>query len=300
MSWMDELRGDRATWQFDGRAVSIQFHSRWSPDPVLAVIGRCEVPVPAISAVDFRPGEKRQDWSLRLRLQERADPYVAVGGTLAAKSDPFRLSGRAKTRLVAEYWADEIAGAASHVAGASAEAGAAADAVAPAASDVALRFVPPVPFHIQTSEGTGSFDGATVRLVWSGSNANRRKRQAQRREFALADLTGAEWVPSDGWETGYLRVITPEVEAGKAEPPKRDLNSLLCDGRAEEASGLLMAAAITAHLWASGPEPARALPAEPTTQAIYERIRELGRLHAEGILTDDEFTTKKAELLARL
>lgn len=33
---------------------------------------------------------------------------------------------------------------------------------------------------------------------------------------------------------------------------------------------------------------------------VIEQIRELGKLHADGILTDEEFAAKKAELLARL
>ena len=34
--------------------------------------------------------------------------------------------------------------------------------------------------------------------------------------------------------------------------------------------------------------------------SIIEQIRQLGELHAAGILTDDEFSAKKAELLSRL
>ncbi len=33
---------------------------------------------------------------------------------------------------------------------------------------------------------------------------------------------------------------------------------------------------------------------------IADRIRHLGELHGAGLLTDDEFSTKKAELLAEL
>ena len=33
---------------------------------------------------------------------------------------------------------------------------------------------------------------------------------------------------------------------------------------------------------------------------VTEQIRKLGELHDQGVLTDDEFRTKKAELLARL
>jgi hypothetical protein len=41
--------------------------------------------------------------------------------------------------------------------------------------------------------------------------------------------------------------------------------------------------------------------ASPTSEpSIPEQIRSLSELHAAGILTDDEFTAKKAELLARM
>jgi hypothetical protein len=43
------------------------------------------------------------------------------------------------------------------------------------------------------------------------------------------------------------------------------------------------------------PAPARRDPAD-----IAERIRHLGELHRAGLVTDEEFSTKKAELLAEL
>lgn len=248
----------------------------------------------AISSVDFRQGEKRQGWSLRLRLRERADPYAAAGAALADRFDPFRLAGPAATRLVAEYWAGELAAAAEHAASGL------ADPAAPASPEVALNFVPPVPLHIQTGEGTAAFDGAAVRLVWSGSSAARRKRRQQRREVPLPELVGVDWVPSDGWEWGHLRLVTRDAEGQPAVRPKYDLSCLLCNAGKEGAAALLLAATVTAHVWASGSGRPPAGAADPGATAIYDRIRELGRLHAEGILTDEEFATKKAELLDRL
>lgn len=52
--------------------------------------------------------------------------------------------------------------------------------------------------------------------------------------------------------------------------------------------------------------PAPALTTEPPGQArpdpadVADRIRHLGALHDAGLLTDDEFSSKKAELLAEL
>ncbi|MFC7740698.1 SHOCT domain-containing protein [Nocardiopsis composta] len=84
-----------------------------------------------------------------------------------------------------------------------------------------------------------------------------------------------------------------------------------------------MAATVTAHLWAAGtgrPETAEAPAAlgrgeetpaigagadadddiDPESRIVMARIRKLGELHAEGLLTDEEFSAKKAELLERL
>jgi hypothetical protein len=46
------------------------------------------------------------------------------------------------------------------------------------------------------------------------------------------------------------------------------------------------------------PNPATAM--AEMTEMVIGQIRKLGELHEEGILTEDEFTAKKAELLARL
>ncbi|MEI2819287.1 MAG: PH domain-containing protein [Marmoricola sp.] len=47
------------------------------------------------------------------------------------------------------------------------------------------------------------------------------------------------------------------------------------------------------------PQPMAAAPAS-TEEDILGKIRQLGELHKADILSDEEFTTKKAELLARL
>ena len=46
--------------------------------------------------------------------------------------------------------------------------------------------------------------------------------------------------------------------------------------------------------------PVEAAPAASSSPSIMDQIKQLGELHASGILTDEEFGTKKAELLARL
>jgi methyl-accepting chemotaxis protein len=46
--------------------------------------------------------------------------------------------------------------------------------------------------------------------------------------------------------------------------------------------------------------PQQSAPSNPSTNEVLEQIRRLGELHDAGILTNEEFQAKKAELLARL
>lgn len=73
-------------------------------------------------------------------------------------------------------------------------------------------------------------------------------------------------------------------------------------GRVQKISGV--APAPTVAMAPSAAPPTAAHPA-PTRSAadssgVMERIKKLAELHAAGILTDPEFTSKKAELLSRL
>lgn len=48
------------------------------------------------------------------------------------------------------------------------------------------------------------------------------------------------------------------------------------------------------------PEPGTAAPATPAQPDVIEQIRKLGELRGAGVLTQEEFDAKKAELLGRL
>ncbi|MDA2805331.1 DUF4429 domain-containing protein [Nocardiopsis suaedae] len=313
---MDELAGKQATWSFDDEKVVIQYASGWLAPALHKALARSEVPMAAIAGVEFRSrkgGAMKKGWELRLRLHERTDPYSFVGAALS-RDEPFLLTGDAKQELVAEYHADQIRFA--------------AEQAGPPEPGTAARLVAPLPLHIQVHEGTAAFDGASLSLQWAG-NASGPKRARQRMEYPLEAIEKVEWVPSDGWEYGLLRVVERGGER-KAVKPAKDLACLLFDEGAEQGRALLMAATVTAHLWAAedggrtggaagGPPLAPAPPEvgappsaeqdapaaegddpDPQSRVIYARIRELGRLHAEGLLTDEEFSAKKAELLDRL
>ncbi|GAB3213916.1 DUF4429 domain-containing protein [Marinactinospora thermotolerans] len=314
---MDDLHGNQATWRFDGEKVLIRYRSGWRVAPLLKELGGCEVPLAAIASVDFTPKKgRRGSWDLRLRLRDHADPFAAVGAALSEKSLPFHLTGDASTELVAEYYADQL----------SFSVEATRDTGDPGPAErFAVGLVPPLPLHIRTSEGTAAFDGRTLLLAWSG-DASSRKHKEQRREFPIEEIRRVEWAPGDGWNEGYLRVVTHGSSTAQPVKPSKDLHCLLTEDSAREsARALLMAATVTAHLWAreeavsarrgetaaleaganalgagGTPPSPQPLPADDVARGIYDRIRELGRLHEEGLLTDEEFRNKKAELLDRL
>ncbi|GAA1118125.1 DUF4429 domain-containing protein [Nocardiopsis composta] len=308
------MRGKQGTWTFDEEKVVIDYATGWLASSLNKALARTEVPLQAVAGVDFRTrgsGAKKKGWEMRLRIRDQADPFAAVGAAMSGE-DPFLLSGDAKTELVAEYHADQLRLLAEQ---------AAAQGAPPAGTPA--RLVAPLPLHIQVHEGTAAFDGSSLVLSWT-SEAAKEKRSAQRREFPLEQIAKVEWNPSDGWDYGVLRVLP---EGGrppkKPVPAKRDLTCLLFDEGGEQAQALLMAATVTAHLWAAGtgrPETAEAPAAlgrgeetpaigagadadddiDPESRIVMARIRKLGELHAEGLLTDEEFSAKKAELLERL
>ncbi|WP_067970496.1 DUF4429 domain-containing protein [Nocardiopsis trehalosi] len=295
---MDELRGDQGVWRFTGDAVVLTYARKVLTPALFTALGRAEVPLAAVASADLTPGRKR--WELRLRLKDRTDPYTSVGADLAPRLHPFRLTGPARDELVAEYHAEQITTAA-------------ALAGDPPA-DAATRLVARLPLHVRTGEGTASFDGTTVRLEWSGT-ASAVKKSERRREYALADIAGVAWVPSSDSGQAHIRLTPHREDDGPQPRPKHDLRCLRgSEAGAERARLLLLAATVTAHLWADGgphpalppaPDPADA-PADPPGGAVpdvdwvYRQIERLARLHADGILTDAEFTEKKADLLGRI
>lgn len=362
---MDELRGDQAAWVFDSESIAIRYETKgWFKSPLFKLLGSLELPVSAVQGVDFQPGAGRKNgWIMNLRLHDRMDPYAAVGAMLDEQAQPFRLTGPAKTELVAEYLADQIRFAASQA--------------GPPDPATPTRLVPALPLHIRTCEGTARLDGDRLSLVWAGSYASGYKKKKQRREYELKDITGAEWAPLDDWGWGFVRFITKKSAREASAKPKNDLNVLRAgeDGN-EIQQAFLLAATVTAYRWALGgatrpalgsgavtgedaqpgfddpewwkgaarnamevmrgprltvnlpgagrapvdnggdddpeellvadghqeiesaPAPARREPADTTW--IFEQIERLGDLHAKGLLTDEEFSTKKAELLDRI
>ncbi|MFE1167162.1 DUF4429 domain-containing protein [Nocardiopsis sp. NPDC058789] len=300
---MEELHGHHAIWRFDEETVRIGFGTGRKVPALFKALGHCSVPLSAVHDVEFDPGDRKQGWRLRLRLVEGADPYAPLetGGSGGA-STPLVLTGPHERELVAEYCADRITESARYAR----EARSSPIDLA----QVARALVAGLPYQARTGEGSASFDGERVRLVWDGWMASTAKGQEKSREFAVSEIDSLQWFPQRDFDEGFLRVVLRGVTMPEASGLENDFFTLASHGLKGSEESLLMAATVNTHIALAGeedadepsggaPELAAAPPAEGSDE-IFAKIRELGSLHAEGLLTDSEFSSKKAELLDRL
>ncbi|PSM44196.1 Tat pathway signal sequence domain protein [Streptomyces dioscori] len=104
---MAEIIQRDGTWAFDGSTVRITPGLHRSVPLFRQTYGEIAVPLEAVAGVVYEPERKRG--RLRLRLREGADPLLqATGGRLPDAADPYRLSVDIDRSGVAEYVAEEI------------------------------------------------------------------------------------------------------------------------------------------------------------------------------------------------
>ncbi|WP_328358607.1 DUF4429 domain-containing protein [Streptomyces sp. NBC_00457] len=291
---MAEIIQRDGTWAFDGSTVRITPGLHRSVPLFRQTYGEIAVPLEAVSGIVFEPERKRG--RLRMRLREGADPLLqATGGRLPDAADPYRLVVDIDRSGVAEYVAEEIRRAL---------------LLDQIPSDPAKTYLlpgPPVPVSVRSSDGTVSFDGTQVRIDWSDTS-DRVKRATGPRIINIGDLEQVEWLPNSGYEDGFLRFVTRETVFSKL-PPEKDPFALDLWGSARrDLLTALVATAVTARL----PHPStrtgsdyadrRQLTAAVPPQAdhhdvLLRRLRELGELHRDGVLTDEEFAMTKAAVL---
>ncbi|MFE4666362.1 DUF4429 domain-containing protein [Streptomyces sp. NPDC056716] len=302
---MAEIIQRDGTWAFDGTTVRITPGLHRSVPLFRQTYGEITVPLEAVAGVVHEPERRRG--RLRLRLREGADPLLqATGGRLPDAADPYRLAVDVDRTEVAEYVAEEIRQALL------------LDQIPKEPTGAYLLPGPPVPVSVRSSDGTVSFDGTRVRIDWS-ETTDRVKRATGPRIIDVMDLTQVEWLPNSGHEDGFLRFVTREAVFSKL-PPEKDPYALdLWGSVRRDLLTALVATAVTARLphpstdrEGAGAEdhPALRPPASAATSRRYRddpgadhhdvllrRLRELGRLYRDGVLTEEEFTMTKAVVL---
>ncbi|MCB5907040.1 DUF4429 domain-containing protein [Streptomyces pinistramenti] len=290
----DVLAGFHAVWEFETDSVLIRFERGIRRPKLFQALGERRIPYEALRSVELSEG-RRGTVVLHAVPRPGADPLMeAAAGQLKEDSDPYRLVLPAEREASAGDFADAL------------RAALVPDAAEPA--DRHLVAAPDPPLTFKAYDGKASFDGSTVafRWFWTGASSAKWKRGDQ--TFAVGELAGVEW-RSPEVVTGHLRLLergAREARPGEADQDPAAVVFGLGYGPVHES--LPFAAAVLQAVRAadSGQDtPAR----EPACRAgdtrrdpadIADRIRQLGELHTAGLVTDGEFSAKKAELLAEL
>ena len=210
---MAELIGKNGTWSFDGDVVRIVPGHDKEVSRLRTALGEIAVPLAALTGVAFEAasdaGKKAKNGAgrIRLRLRAGADPLLqACGGRLSDEADPYQLLVPPERGGVAEYFADEVRDSLT---------------VAQVPADPTDRYLiasPPVPISANGQDGTGSFDGETVRLEW-GWMADGKKRSAGNRTWPLTALEAVEWRPAVGMDWGWIRFRIPRGRRDRQHQP---------------------------------------------------------------------------------
>jgi hypothetical protein len=282
----DVLAGFHAAWEFESDSVLIRYERGIRTPKLFQALGERRVPLAALQGVTLTPG-KRGTVVLRAEVRPGADPLLeAADGQLKENGDPYRLVLPAEKEVLAEYYADELR----------------ARLTESGPADRFLVTAPGAPLSFKAYDGKASFDGTTVRFRWFWTGASSAKWKAGDQSFPVTELGGVEWRSPELFE-GYLRLLRRDG-SGQDQPVQADQDPAAVVfglGYGPVHESLPFAAAVLAAVRAPGPRPAGPAAPRPRDPAdIAERIRHLGELHQAGLVTDEEFSVKKAELLAEL
>ncbi|MBA2811610.1 DUF4429 domain-containing protein [Streptomyces sp. KM273126] len=282
----DVLAGFHAAWEFESDSVLIRFERGIRTPKLFQALGERRIPLEAIAAVTLTPG-KRGTVVLHAVPRPGADPLMeAAAGQLKEAGDPYRLVLPAERETLAEYYADELRARITED-----ESPAERHLVAP----------PKAPLQFKAYDAKASFDGKSVSFRWFWTGASSAKWKAGDQRFPVADLSGVEWRSPELFE-GHLRLIGRDGDGAPPLQADQDPASVVFGlGYGPVHESLPFAAAVLAAVRSA--VPAGAVPAAGPRRDpadIADRIRHLGELHEAGLVTDEEFSTKKAELLAEL
>jgi hypothetical protein len=301
----DVLAGIHSTWEFGSDSLLIRFERGIRTPKLLQVLGERRIPYEALSRVELAPGGRRGTVVVRAVPRPGADPLVeAADGQLKETCDPYRLVLPADRELLADYYVSELR-----------------SALGPERAEPASRHLvaaPEAPLSFKAYDGKATFDGEEVSFRWFRTGASSAKWKAGDQKFAVGELAGVEWRSPEVFK-GHLRLLThgadspalrtfPGVEVdqdpaavvfglgyGLVHESLPFASATLAAVRAAEPVPAMEAVAGAGPVAAHPGQASRSDPAD-----VADRIRHLGELHEAGLVTDEEFAEKKAELLAEL
>jgi len=280
----DVLAGFHAVWEFESDSVLIRYERGIRTPKLFQALGERRIPLSAVEEVRLAPG-RRGTVVLRLLPRAGADPLMeAADGQLKEGSDPYRLVLPAERESQAASRAEELTSRLT-------ESGPA---------DRYLVAAPEAPLQFKAYDGKAAFDGTSVRFRWSWTGASSAKWKAGDQSYPVADLCGVEWRSPEAL-AGYLRLRAAGPAPDVTPEPDQDPAAVVFGlGYGPVHESLPFAAAVLAAIRSRRPVPAAVPPCRRDPADIAERIRHLGELHQAGLVTDEEFAGKKAQLLAEL
>ncbi|MFI9820865.1 DUF4429 domain-containing protein [Streptomyces sp. NPDC052013] len=279
----DVLAGFHAAWEFESDSVLIRYERGIRTPKLFQALGERRVPLEAVEGVTLTPG-RRGTVVLRMEPRPGADPLMeAAAGQLKESCDPYRLVLPGERGTLAEYYAEELRAALT-------ESGPA---------ERHLVAAPGAPLQFKAYDAKASFDGTAVSFRWFWTGASSAKWKAGDQRFAVGELSGVEWRSPEVFE-GHLRLLRRDAGAAPAQADQDPAAVVFGLGYGPVHESLPFAAAVLAAVRTCEPVPAVAAAPRRDPADIAERIRHLGELHQAGLVTDEEFASKKAELLAEL
>ncbi|NUK03000.1 DUF4429 domain-containing protein [Streptomyces lunaelactis] len=291
----DVLAGIQATWEFETDSVLIRFERGIRTPKLFSALRERRIPHEALTSVTLSPG-KRGTVVLHAVPRPGTDPLMeAAAGQLKEGCDPYRLVLPAERETLAEYYADELRAL-----------------LGPDADKPAERYAvaaPEAPLNFKAYDGKASFDGSHVSFRWFWTGASSAKWKAGDQSFPVTELSGVEWRSPEVFD-GYLRLLGrgagsgPDSGDAVPQPAQADQDPAAVVfglGYGPVHESLPFAAAVLESVRNADTAPAPAVrPGRRDPADIAERIRHLGELHGAGLVTDEEFSTKKSQLLAEL
>ncbi|MFF9566302.1 DUF4429 domain-containing protein [Streptomyces sp. NPDC014685] len=326
----DVLAGIQATWEFDADSVLIRFERGIRTPKLFQSLRERRVPHAALSSVTLTPG-KRGTVVLRAVPRPGADPLMeAAAGQLKDSCDPYRLVLPAERETPAEYYADALRSVLGADAAEPAERFLVAAPEAPmqfkaydgrAGFDgqrVSFRWFWTGASTAKWKAGDQTF-GVTelsgvewrspeglegyLRLIPRGSECLPPEGRAGTGMGLEPDTAGLGAAPGPDGAGPGLR--GPQSMSPRPTRPDQDPAAVVFGlGYGPVHESLPFAAAVLEAVRrnhsAAAPATVLAGAVRRDPSDIADRIRHLGELHRAGLVTDDEFSAKKAQLLAEL
>jgi len=275
------LAGRNATWACTPDGVQVNYSASKGVPRLLRRIGQRLVPYEAITAASVHDSDGLP--AVALALRPGADPYTdAAAGQLPEDYALYKLELDQHQAEEASRYRDTI-------------------------NDRCALTDEPVPKYLLDTEtgplrlrgfdGVATFDGDVVRLSW-GLKASLAKQSGGDQVFRVGELADVEW-SLPGFVRGHLRlrpagVLRPRLDV--IDDPHTLLFGL---GYGAVAESLPFAAALLAAL-DRGPAGGDLGSAAVRAQQVASAIRTLGELLADGLLSREEFDTKKKHLLDQI